>query len=112
MEDEPALQRTVADEKISKVDAADFKPSKAKKGQSSSSRSSEQGGKPKDSQSSGEEESDQVPKEPLSDTWIFDTVLCQWFEIRPQLRIQGSSAGKKIKKNFENRLAHTAVILD
>ena len=51
-------------------------------------------------------------KEPLGDVWVFDTFLCKWFEIEPKLLIQGSSAGKKIKKVFEPRLAHSAVILD
>ena len=44
--------------------------------------------------------------------WVFDTFLSKWFEIRPKLLIQGSGAGKKIKRQFEPRLAHSAVILD
>lgn len=51
-------------------------------------------------------------KEPLSDVWIFDTFSKVWTQIDPALRVQGSMAGKKIKKYFEPRLAHTAVLID
>lgn len=44
--------------------------------------------------------------------WIFDTYFSTWRELNPPLRIQGSMAGKKIRKQFEPRLAHTAVIID
>ena len=64
------------------------------------------------SRSAKQEEDEQNNKEPLGDVWIFDTFLSKWFEIKPQLLIQGSSAGKKIKKQFEPRLAHSAVTLD
>lgn len=56
--------------------------------------------------------SDSSQKEPLSDVWIFDTFHRTWTQLNPSLRIQGSMAGKKIKKQFEPRLAHTAVIID
>lgn len=57
-------------------------------------------------------DSEETQKEPLSDVWIFDTFKCTWSQIDPQLQIQGSTAGKKIRKFFEPRLAHTAVIID
>lgn len=53
-----------------------------------------------------------MAKEPLSDVWVFDTHLAMWTELRPELKIQGNTAGKKIKKQFEPRLAHTAAIFD
>jgi len=60
----------------------------------------------------GQSESEDTEKEPLSDVWIFDTLMRNWFELKPGFKIQGSGAGKKIKKHFEPRLAHTAVIID
>jgi len=36
----------------------------------------------------------------------------KWHEITPPLRIQGSLLGKKIKKEFEPRMAHSAVQLN
>lgn len=44
--------------------------------------------------------------------WVFDTFLSKWQQIEPALKVQGSMAGKKIRKQFEPRLAHTAVIID
>ena len=44
--------------------------------------------------------------------WIFDTYFSTWRELNPPLKIQGSMAGKKIRKQLEPRLAHTAVIID
>ena len=48
----------------------------------------------------------------LSDVWVFDTHLTKWFELKPSLHIQGSGAGKRIRKQFEPRMAHSAVVLD
>ena len=42
--------------------------------------------------------SDSTPTQSLGDVWIFDTFLHKWFEIKPDLYIQGSSVGKKILK--------------
>jgi len=44
--------------------------------------------------------------------WIFDTYKSTWKKLNPPLQIQGSTAGKKIRKAFEPRLAHTSVIID
>jgi hypothetical protein len=48
-------------------------------------------------------------KRPLNDVWIYDTLLRKWHEIKPSLKIQGPLSGKKIKKEFEARMAHSAV---
>lgn len=40
---------------------------------------------------------------------MFDTFTNQWHEIIAPFRIQGSLLGKKIKKEFEPRMAHSAV---
>jgi hypothetical protein len=51
-------------------------------------------------------------KKPLGDVWVYDTLLNKWHEIKPLQRIQGSLAGKKIKKEFEPRMAHSAVVFE
>ena len=51
-------------------------------------------------------------KRPLSDVWAYDTLMNRWYEIFPGFRIQGNLTGKKIKKEFEPRMAHSAVALD
>ena len=43
--------------------------------------------------------------------WVFDIVLGEWAQLDPQLRIQGTGAGKKIRKRFEPRLAHVSCIV-
>lgn len=48
---------------------------------------------------------------PLADVWVFDTYTSRWHELSPSLKLQGSLAGKKIKKFFEPRLAHTACVI-
>lgn len=48
-------------------------------------------------------------KRPLNDVWIYDTILKKWHEIKANLKIQGPLSGKKIKKEFEARMAHSAV---
>lgn len=48
-------------------------------------------------------------KMPLNDVWIYDTYLNRWHELKPPIKIQGSLTGKKIKKDFEPRMAHSAV---
>lgn len=58
-------------------------------------------------------ENDNCTKQPLNDVWIYDTVLRKWLEIKPQVKIQGSSSSnKKLKKEFEPRMAHSAVQLN
>lgn len=52
---------------------------------------------------------DDSPKQPLNDVWIYDTYLKKWHEIKPNLKIQGPLSGKKIKRGFEPRMAHSAV---
>lgn len=44
--------------------------------------------------------------------WIYDTILNKWLEIKPPMMIQGPLSGKKIKKEFEPRMAHSAVAFD
>jgi hypothetical protein len=48
----------------------------------------------------------------LSDVWAYDTLMNRWHEIFPGFKIQGNLTGKKIKKEFEPRMAHSAVALD
>lgn len=48
-------------------------------------------------------------KRPLNDVWVFDTLTNRWHEIKAPLRIQGPLTGKKLKKEFEPRMAHSAV---
>lgn len=35
-----------------------------------------------------------------------------WFEIKPDFKVQSSATGKKVRKRFEPRMAHSSVILD
>ena len=56
-----------------------------------------------------EQVKDNGNKRPLNDVWIYDTLTNQWLEIHPPFKIQGSLLGKKIKKDFEPRMAHSAV---
>eukprot|EP00347_Sterkiella_histriomuscorum_P007476 403348772 len=67
-----------------------------------------------DSSQKQNEESPQVQENLkfLNDVWIYDTILFKWHEIKPHLKIQGPLAGKKIKKVFEPRMAHSAVQYD
>ncbi len=46
-------------------------------------------------------------KKPLNDVWIYDTVTKRWLEIKPPVKMQ--STGKNKKKEFEPRMAHSAV---
>ena len=46
-----------------------------------------------DSEDQGESKS-----KSLSDVWVFDSHLKRWFELHPPLYIQGSGAGKRIRK--------------
>ena len=55
---------------------------------------------------------DESLSQALGDVWVFDTHLRRWMELSPPLFIQGSGAGKRIKKEFEPRMAHSAVIID
>lgn len=64
------------------------------------------------SESGDESASDSVPKVSLDDVWVFDIILGEWAKLSPSLRIQGTGAGKKIRKNFEPRLAHVSCIVD
>jgi hypothetical protein len=52
---------------------------------------------------------DQFNNKFLNDVWVYDTVLLSWHEIKAPFKIQGPLAGKKIKKEFEPRMAHSAV---
>jgi len=55
----------------------------------------------------------EVKKEALSDVWIFDTFYRQWKELKDlQFKIQAPASGKKIRKFFEPRMAHTACVID
>jgi hypothetical protein len=51
-------------------------------------------------------------KKPLNDVWIYDTVLNKWTELEIPIYSQGSSSSKKQKKEFEPRMAHSAVQLN
>jgi hypothetical protein len=49
----------------------------------------------------------------LGDVWVFDTYFSTWTEIKNiPFKIQSNPQGKKIKKFFEPRMAHTACVLD
>ena len=61
---------------------------------------------------SNREDENESKSKALGDVWVFDTHLRRWMEIRPPLFIQGSGAGKRIRKQFEPRMAHSAVIID
>lgn len=65
-----------------------------------------------DSPDKDNEEAKENNKRPLNDVWVYDTLTNQWCEIKPGFRIQGSLLGKKIKKDFEPRMAHSAVALN
>lgn len=85
------------------------KPAAQKKQYANSAENSDgrAGGEDDDS----DEEADTKSKS-LSDVWIFDSHLNRWFELNLPLYIQGSGAGKRIRKQFESRMAHSAVVLD
>ena len=59
-----------------------------------------------------DEDDDLGNKRPLNDVWVYDTLMNKWHEIRAPFRIQGSLLGKKLKKEFEPRMAHSAVQLN
>ena len=67
--------------------------------------------KDSDNEDNSEEDYDSQSKA-LGDVWVFDTHLRRWLEIKAPLFIQGSGAGKRIRKQFEPRMAHSAVIID
>ena len=48
----------------------------------------------------------------LGDVWVFDTLQKIWFEIKPNFKVQSSATGKKLRKSFEPRMAHSSVITD
>lgn len=50
-----------------------------------------------ESEQSNEDENESKSKA-LGDVWIFDTHLKRWMEINAPLFIQGSGAGKRIRK--------------
>lgn len=58
------------------------------------------------------EEQGESKSQSLSDVWVFDSHLKRWLELKPPLFIQGSGAGKRIRKQFEPRMAHSAVVID
>ena len=96
-----------------KEDKASVCASESKKDEKAKDKEgSAAGGSASNKGSQNGEEEEENNKAPLSDVWVFDTFLSKWFEIHPELLIQGSSTGKKIKKQFEPRLAHSSVILD
>jgi hypothetical protein len=58
-------------------------------------------------------EKQEVQKEALGDVWAFDSYYKRWVELKSlSFKIQGSNSGKKVKRQFEPRMAHTACILD
>jgi hypothetical protein len=48
----------------------------------------------------------------MNDVWAYDTLMNQWEQIHAPFKIQGSLLGKKIKREFEPRMAHSAVQLN
>lgn len=48
----------------------------------------------------------------MNDVWVYDTLMNCWHEINAKFKIQGSLMGKKLKKDFEPRMAHSAVALN
>ena len=73
----------------------------------SSKQDEEMQSKPKLGSNSDESESKYVS---IGDVWVFDTVQVRWFQITPQLKIQGNGTGRKIRKQFEPRMGHSSVI--
>lgn len=67
----------------------------------------------KDGKISLSQEKGERRKEALADVWAFDTYYKRWVELRTlNFKVQGSNSGKKVKRQFEPRMAHTACILD
>ena len=53
-----------------------------------------------------------MTKKPLNDVWVYDTLQRKWHEIKPRIKGQGPQGGKKAKREFEPRMAHSSVIFD
>lgn len=48
-------------------------------------------------------------KKMFNDVWVYDTLTSRWHEIQAPMKIQGPLSGKKLKREFEPRMAHSAV---
>lgn len=61
------------------------------------------------SRNSQEEDGEnEAPNKPLNDVWLYDIFLNRWQEITPTVKVQQNFNSKKMKKNFESRMAHSA----
>ena len=66
--------------------------------------------KPQASTPNSQEDDDEneASNKPLNDVWLFDIFQNYWQEITPQVKVQQNFNSKKMKKNFESRMAHSA----
>jgi hypothetical protein len=51
-------------------------------------------------------------KKKFNDVWVYDTLTSRWHEIQAPMKLQGPLSGKKLKREFEPRMAHSAVQLN
>lgn len=107
VKDEVANKTTLPEPAVTQIDTTGAAAAKEKKEGSESHNSDDS----KDDEEDDDDE-EESPSKSLNDVWVFDTHLLKWLELTPSLYIQGSGAGKRIRKQFEPRMAHSAVIID